>query len=119
MDPLEHISQKAFLRRNNMALGMALYALRVYLVKYYSGTVPEFIEIKDESELNTLPCGLYRLPRTEWRKEYNPVWDVFVEGCFTRFGRVRPYDAPFLIGVDLEIRPDGCQIIKQWIHFPE
>ncbi len=72
--------------------------------------------IQDATDLNSLAPGLYFLPTCEDRRSYMPSTDEWLDGDSYEFVRIRPVDAPELpIGLDYEVRPDGCQIVKQWI----
>ena len=79
------------------------------------------IEIEDipvvakESDLDTLPEGLYRLSGEQNMRSYDIRLGEFYDGPHVRIARVMK-KSPFVPqGVDLTVRSDGALIAIQWV----
>lgn len=79
----------------------------------------ENVAIVQEECLDTLPEGLYQLPDRKYIENmYVPSTNDVVSGNFVLMVRIRRSDK-IPEGVEICIRSDGMQIIKQWVLDPE
>lgn len=85
-----------------------------------NGEVSQFQDLDSHDLLKTIPPGRYRLPDKTYLKDvYDALEDRMISGPARLYARVREAGAELPTGLDVEIRPDGKQIIKQWIFDPQ
>lgn len=80
------------------------------MITFPGGITAEEVEEKD---LLTAPPGLYALPNRQSEYHFDAIIGVEKKTNMRLFARVRDADT-IALGVDIFIRDDGQQIIKQW-----
>lgn len=70
----------------------------------------------DEEALMKAPAGLYQIPNHKRDAIWSMREGAWIYADWKQLARVIPQESGLPGGVDLQIRPDGMFIIRQWVE---